>query len=158
MKQIALDGGFFVIVDDEDYEYLSAYKWHRNRTGYARRTLKHKGKSYVSQMHRLILGMEYGGDLTVDHINGNTLDNRKENLRICTRSENQWNRINSKNNTSGYKGVSFHSATGQWRGRVSAHKVEYSVGYFETKELANEAVCEFRKKIHGCFSCNGSKE
>jgi hypothetical protein len=90
MKEIALTGkigsGKFVIVDDDDYEELNKYKWSMMRsrkTDYARRL-----KNVL--MHRLISGASDG--FVVDHINGNGLDNRKENLRVCTVSQ------NSKNN------------------------------------------------------------
>jgi hypothetical protein len=78
-------------VDDEDYERLSKYKWHDNGNGYIRAWVSGKGKAQVHAMlHRMI--MDAGNGLEVDHLNHNTYDNRKKNLRICSRKENSNNR------------------------------------------------------------------
>jgi len=99
------------MVDDEDYEYINRWKWYifkGTNTFYATRTLPRvNGKHLNINMHRVILQTPDG--MYVDHINGNGLDNRGVNLRNCTRSQNQHNRGKSRNNTSGYKGVSWHT-------------------------------------------------
>lgn len=92
MRKISLTKGYSVIVDDADYEYLSQWKWHYN-SGYAER--KENGKHI--RMHRQLCS----GDI-IDHIKGNTLDNRRENLRPATKSQNAMN----MQKLGKYKGVS----------------------------------------------------
>ncbi|MFX4084528.1 HNH endonuclease signature motif containing protein [Sphingobium yanoikuyae] len=87
MKQIPLKGGLFALVDDEDYEKVAAYKWtalraKRSRTVYARTTVSGK----TAYMHRIITGAPDG--MTVDHVDGDGLNNRRSNLAICTQKEN----------------------------------------------------------------------
>jgi hypothetical protein len=93
MKEIPLTQGKVALVDDEDYERVMAYKWYaamQGRQWYALRKVQRDGKQTTVEMHRFILD---AGDspLQVDHINGNGLDNRRVNLRLGTRSENQRN-------------------------------------------------------------------
>jgi hypothetical protein len=92
MKEIKLTKGKTAIVDDEDFDRLSQYKWQFAVIGYARRTVYVKGKKgrQTLYMHRDILATP--SDMFTDHINGNRLDNRKENLRVCTQAENNRNR------------------------------------------------------------------
>lgn len=96
MKKICLTQGFYALVDDEDYERLAQYKWYTNtqknrHTSYAIRVVQ--GRTVY--MHRVIMNASKG--LEIDHINGNGLDNRRENLRICSRSENQRNSYKHRN-------------------------------------------------------------
>jgi hypothetical protein len=104
MKFIDIKGGFQAIVDDEDYYKLSKYRWHlkskSKNSKYAEQTSK---KDLESSMHRIVLKAKKGQ--FIDHINGNTLDNRKENLRFCDLSQNSMNRRISPKNKSGFKGV-----------------------------------------------------
>lgn len=102
MKQIPLTQGKFALVDDEDFERVSQFKWTYKKsinTGYAQRTLWPSNKHLY--LHSFILNTSE----MVDHINGNGLDNRKINLRHANKAINSMNRIKQKNNTSGYKGV-----------------------------------------------------
>jgi hypothetical protein len=114
MKKIKLTQGEFAIVDDDEFERLNKYKWCCSsacgETIYALRGICLGGHKRTSvQMHREIINAPTGMD--VDHINGNRLDNRKENLRLCTRSQNSANQKLSKNNKTGFKGVSYHAQT-----------------------------------------------
>lgn len=86
-KEIRLTKGYVSIVDDEDYEVLSKRKWHCVFQG----TFKY-GRSGRIYMHRLIMKPD-NTNFVVDHINHDTLDNRRCNLRICTKSENQKNKL-----------------------------------------------------------------
>lgn len=97
-KSIPLTRGKIALFDDEDYEELSKYKWFITKV-YASR---HSGNKTV-YMHREI--MKTPENMETDHINGDVLDNRRENLRICTRQENARNIRGISSNTSGYKGV-----------------------------------------------------
>jgi hypothetical protein len=110
MKHIPLTKGFVALVDDGDFQWVSQYNWHVKadprypRLFYARRDFHdHFGKTRCQFLHRLIMKAPPG--LVVDHINGDGLDNRRENLRLCTVGENARNRRKHRNNTSGFTGV-----------------------------------------------------
>src|ERR1700749_1260158 len=109
MKIITLTKDFSAIVDDADYEMLSSYKWHAHYTRklvYAHSTQYLKnGKFKTLVMHRLIMNAQKG-DL-VDHRDRNTLNNQRNNLRICTYRQNNANRKSAQGKTSNYLGVSF---------------------------------------------------
>ena len=107
-------------------------------------------KYYV---HRVIWLMHYGYlPKFIDHIDGNRLNNRIENLRACTLSENSCNSKIRSDSTSKIKGVNWFKPKQKWRARVSLNKKEYHFGYFLTKEEAENAVIIGRKKIHREFA------
>ena len=90
------------------------------------------------KMHRVI--MYANKDQEIDHINGNRLDNRKENLRFCTRSQNNINRtVLSKNNKSGYTGISWDNKRNKWRATISIGYKHIHIGYFSSLEKATGA-------------------
>jgi hypothetical protein len=111
---IILDGKV-VKIDAEDCSLVNNHKWHYNK-GEAKRAglyymwthVRHGGKDTKNSLHRMILNIPTGAKIHVDHINGDTLDNRKCNLRITDSKHNQWNRKLGKSNKSGYKGVGWH--------------------------------------------------
>ena len=108
MKKIPLPGGKFATVDDEDYEWLSQWKWHvriKPTNKYAARN-NHGGTPTTIQMHRQILGAKKGQ--LCDHINGNGLDNRRSNIRLCTPTESNRHVRKRSHNKSGYLGVYWH--------------------------------------------------
>lgn len=108
MKTIALTDGSVALVDDEDFERVSALRWGRMGE-YARSTTRPQ-----ELLHRFVMQTH----LHVDHINGDGLDCRKTNLRAATRAQNLANRGAQANNTSGHKGVSWDSARGRWRASI----------------------------------------
>lgn len=121
--------GKFAIVDEEDYEWLMQWKWHLNGKGYAQR----KQNKKAIPMHRVINKTPEGFD--TDHINRNTIDNRKCNLRSVTRSQNNKNKgfyLNSAKNKSGYIGVYFLEGRQKW----GAKGRRVQLGLFENKEEA----------------------
>ena len=136
-----------VIVDLEQVETLSHFCWY-GKTGewdkYAR-AMSH-GKEI--KMHRLIMGVT---DLKihVDHINGNTYDNRKSNLRLADNATNHMNQKGRKDNKSGYKGVSFRD--GKWTARIG-NGGYYHLGTFKTAEEAAKAYDEKAKELYGEFA------
>lgn len=91
----------------------------------------------------------------IDHINGNTSDNRWSNLRLATNAENMRNTAAYRNNTSGYKGVHFHKPSGRWRADVMHEGRSVSAGYHATPEAAHTAACGLRQRLHGAFANNG---
>lgn len=97
-------------------------------------------------IHRMIMSEPPG--MVIDHIDGNKLDNRKENLRICTQQQNGWNRGKPSNNTSGFKGVCWHKQTQKWQAIIN-HK---HIGYFKTAEKAYEAYVKAAQELHGDFA------
>lgn len=146
MKKILLNNNNYAIVDDEDFEFLNKFNWHKSETGYAVRCEKRK----TIRMHRLIVNCP--DDMLVDHINGNRLDNRKQNLRICTFNENIRNRKKHKNNSSGYKGVSYHKGKKKFQCRISYNGIRINLGNYE---CAKEAAIAYNKKaveLYGEFA------
>lgn len=129
MPYIRISQGYLVVVDEEDYETLSQSKWQYN-SGYARR------KQEPRLMHRLI--MNCPPDMQVDHINGDGLDNRKKNLRICTREQNSKNRTGYLGyNKTGFKGVS--KSGNRCTAKIRVNGVKKHLGTFATKEEAARA-------------------
>jgi len=157
MKIINLTQGQSTQVDDEDFEKLNKYKWFAwfcksTNSYYAIRQTKGTPQIVV-RMHREVVNCPKGK--VVDHINGDTLDNRKENLRICTQGENTKNRRDkNKNNTSGLKGVCLRKTKHKgkvyqtWVAQIGIDKKRVYLGSFKTKELAHEAYKEASKKYH----------
>lgn len=134
MRKIPLTRNQIALVDEEDFEFISKYKWHINTSGYA----YNSGKKQL--MHCLILG---NPSEEIDHINRNKLDNRKCNLRLVTHQQNMFNRSKQKNNKSGFKGVIFDKYRGKWMARCGLNGKTYHLGRFEWKKDALEAYNKF---------------
>lgn len=147
MKYIPLTQGKRTIVDDDMYEYLTCWDWHY-ATGYAKRADWDNGKMKIIRMHHIILPLKDG--LQCDHINGNRLDNRKENLRLVTKAQNMMNRGLQKNSTSGYKGVNKHQ--GKWRAYILEYGKQKHLGVFKDKKEAAKAYNTMAKKLHGEYA------
>lgn len=153
-KYILLTKGYKAIVDEENYNELSKYKWqvsiNDNKYVRAVRTINTGDKRTSISMHREI--MNANKNEVVDHINGNELDNRKINLRLCTNAQNIQNRTClQKDNTSGYKGV-FRSITkGRWFARLCSNGKQIYLGTFKNKRLAAKAYDKAAIKIFGEF-------
>jgi len=145
-----------VTVDEQDAHFLAEYGWSIRRSGateYVQKALFENGV-YVGyrSLHRVITGCEDG--LVVDHKNGNGLDNRRDNLRVCTQAENLRNRKINSNNTSGFKGVRFDplSHTKPWRARITVSGKRYNLGTFCSANEAHEAYCKAAAEKHGEFA------
>jgi len=137
MKKIKLTQGKVALVDDEDYNKLNQFNWYaHNGWGdnfYAVRNVwLAKNKRKTERMHNVIFGKTTEGN-TVDHIDRNGLNNQKENLRECTKSENSLNTDIYKSNTSGFRGVSWDKVTKKWKVQRSFNKKQQYLGVFSTK-------------------------
>lgn len=113
------------------------------------------GKKY--RLHRVIFLYHKGYlpefPVTIDHITGNRDDNRIENLREATKSQQNYNKPISNSNTSGIKGVCWDKTNRKWKTKVESNGKRYTVGYFSDIEEAKNAVRQLREKLHGEF-CN----
>lgn len=153
MKSIPLTQGKIALVDDEDYEYLNQWKWQAYRsknTWYAQRSYKINGRKKSVSMHRLLVSAK--DDKLVDHINGDGLDNRKSNLRICTLTENNHNRRINKDNHSGYKGVYWHARDKRYIAQIKVNGKQIILGRFRDAVDAAKAYDKGAIRHHGSFA------
>ena len=146
MKKIQLTRGQVALVDDEDFEYLNQWLWTAQPNGSNYYALRYKH----IWMHRVIMKTPKG--MYTDHINHNGLDNRKANLRICSRSQNLRNQKLSKNNTSGYKGVHWKKNQRKWLSKISLNGTQLVLGLFTAKKEAAKVYNEAAKKYYGAFA------
>lgn len=156
VKELLLTQGFVAVVDDDDYEYLSQWKWlainnRQRRKVYAGRTKwLGNGKKTTVLMHREILGFPPGKE--IDHIDGDGLHNTKGNLRVCSTSENGRNRSFQRNNTSGFKGVFWRKKSKKWEAAINiAGKTRY-LGKFSSAEEAARAYDATARELHGEYA------
>ena len=149
MKEIKLTQGKVALIDDEDYEMVSKLKWYAMKTS---------NKFYVASsnnkyLHRFIMNVT-DSNIKVDHINGDTLDNRRSNLRLCSHRENIRNCVISKNNTIGYKGIWIRNdgRKKKYAAEITFNYKRIKLGSFYTLEEAAEAYNEAALKYHGEYS------
>lgn len=151
MKEIPLTKGKVALVDDEDFEYLSQWKWIaflKKGIYYAQRQQWVNGRNAIIPMHRAILN---NPDSEVDHRDRNGLNNQRANLRLCTRSQNTMNRGKPKHNKSGYKGV--RTVNGYIRAEIGCNGQRYYLGNFPDLVTAAKAYDAKAKELHGEFAC-----
>ena len=159
-------GKFFAVVDDKLYNELSKFNWNISKNGYAQRRVKIGNKVSTILMHRQIMELSFGDSICVDHINGDRLDNRKSNLRLCTHTENLHNSKLSKRNKSRAKGV-FHQCIKYetkngitykyyWRASIMFNSKLIYLGLFPDTdkgfERAKKAYNDATKKYYGEFA------
>lgn len=148
---ISLTKGESARVSTEDFEWLSAFKWCINGNGYAVRNGVRNGKRTMIQMHREIINAKEGED--VDHINKCKTDNRRENLRVCSRSQNLCNVGKTSKNKSGYKGVSYDVKNKKYAAHVCFRGKQKNLGRYATPEEAHREYIRASKTLHGDFHC-----
>lgn len=147
-----MTGGHTVLVDECDLAAVSAHRWHLHSRGYAVRNVR-SGRRYVPLfMHRVIMCPPPG--LTVDHINGNPLDNRRANLRICSQRDNSRNTSprTRPGQTSRFKGVRMHPKRRKWEAYIRVSGVQKYLGHFPTEEAAAEAYNRAAAEFFGAFA------
>lgn len=158
-KWIALTQGKFALVDAEDFEWLNQFSWVYAK-GYARSGIYNPEiqKTRLHSMHRMITkpsGTSSRGyaDVIVDHINGNTLDNRKANLRFTNVSGNLQNqRKRTKQTTSSFKGVSWNKEKQKWQVKIKANGKHIWLGYFDLEKEAARTYNEAAIRLFGEFA------
>jgi hypothetical protein len=146
---IPLTQGYFAIVDADDYENLSQYKWHAGVKGDRCYAYRKKGKKLIA-MHREILNAPTG--MHCDHINHNGLDNRKANLRLCTPQQNLFNQRPHRNSTSRYKGVYWSGEKKKWRAEIKHNGRKIHIGYFDYEADAAIAYDDYAAELFGEFA------
>lgn len=153
MKKIPLTQGKFALVNDEDYESLQKYKWHAHRQRrriYAMTNIRGmEGKRTKRPMHRLLLPSAE----QVDHMNGNGLDNRRENLRAATQQENSRGFRQQKiATTSKFRGVCWRKDTRKWSSYIWVSGKRIHLGLFEDEKDAARAYNDAAQKFFGGFT------
>lgn len=138
--------GHEVFVDEIDYERLSKFTWWITGNGYVYSARDYKHLS----MHRVVTGIT-DPKITVDHKDRNKLNNRRENLRVCTQAKNTYNKGLNKNSTTGFKGVYFLKARGKYVAKIGIGYKSIHLGCFRNIEDAVMARDAASLKIHGEF-------
>ena len=157
-RKIKLTQGKYALVDAEDFEWLSRWKWHyhkhpKDKVGYAATNGKYENKKRLPRirMHNLIFGKN------VDHINGNGIDNRKSNLRIADKYQQAYNKsVHVHKKSLGCKGVSVvkdkKGILSYWIARISIKGERIYLGTFKNHIAASRAYIKAAKKYHGEFA------
>ena len=154
IRSIPLTRGHFAVVDEEDYERLAQFKWNSNRHYARRHGRAPDGSRRYILMHREILGLTSADKVDVDHINGSGFDNRKCNLRICSRTEHSHNNMkNDRTCSSHFKGVSWNKFAKKWCAKIkpSADSKRMHLGYFTDELAAARAYDDAVRRYHGSF-------
>jgi hypothetical protein len=153
MTIIVISKGLHTAVDDDVLDLFSTLKWQamydsHTKKYYARCHQRIDGKDKTVLIHRIIMGAKKGE--IVDHINGNTLDNRRQNLRICTNAENCRNKKIHSDNQNGFKGIRKHKNF--WQAKVTKDYKDYYAGSFKTPLEAAIAYNKKAKELFGEFA------
>lgn len=149
MKRIPLTQGYFAIVDNCNYNWLNQYKWSVcNQNGFLKAVSWVHGKNV--SMHRLIMNPPKGMD--VDHINHDALDNKLNNLRVCTRSQNCCNQKPRVGTSSHFKGVTFNKKCQKWVAQITKNGKYHWIGSRESEIEASELYNEKAKELFGEFA------
>lgn len=139
--------------DKEDYQKIKDICWYKDtKTGYIRGHVPNCGGR--TSLHRIVMNAVKGE--TIDHINHKLEDNRKSNLRKCSRSQNSANSVTRKDNNSGYPGVSYSRGKKKWFAQICVNGERINLGYFDTKNGAILARDEASEKYFKEFTYQNS--
>lgn len=140
-----------ILIDDEDFPFLFNKKWRvlKTQDGHLYVTTGRAGD--YKGLHRILLDVK-DPNILVDHINGNGLDNRRANLRLCNNMENQRNRIKKAKGSSKYKGVSWSKEKNLWKSYICIKRKTYHLGYFDDEIVAAKKYDEAAIKHFGQFA------
>jgi hypothetical protein len=152
-RLIRVSGGYFAVVDEEDFERVNQYTWtllwkKGGENYYAHTFYFENGEKFHLIMHRFILGVT---ELNIDHINGNGLHNYKSNLRQCTQKQNSWNRRSSRFSVSKYRGV-YKRKNGNFSATITCNKIKHYLGVFKTEIDAGKAFDLKAREFYGQYA------
>lgn len=155
-------GMFVALIDDED-AVLAELNWsiHAQSDGYtlyAWRANPTGSENRMQHLHKAVAERAFGEipeGYEVDHIDRNGLNNQRHNLRFVTHQQNQWNRGKSANNTSGFKGVSWHKNRQKWQASIRINGKQVYLGIFPTREEAYKAYCDAADEVHKEYANHG---
>jgi len=147
MKEIKLKDGYFVKVDDADFEWLSQFKWilHKQTNGLLR-CIRYENQKTIS-MSRAIMGVN-DSKILVDHKDHDPLNNQRSNLRLCTKQQNNFNKLPAKNSSSKYLGVSWDKENKKWVSCIMFNRKHIKIGRFINEE---DAAIAYNKKAAELF-------
>lgn len=162
MKTVELSDGTAVLVDDEDFHVASQFSWHmtgvRTYNGYTWQypgtNVRVDGKHKMLLLHRLLMGARFGDNRRLDHVNGNTRDAQKSNLRWCSHGQNISNQRNrtKTNKSSRFHGVYFDRWKQRWKAQIRCEKRKVCLGNFTDEVQAARAYDMAAMKLHGSFA------
>lgn len=144
LKNARLEEVGRAVIDTDDKDRVLYYKWYLNQNGYV-------CNDVVGYLHSFVSGKDKKG-VVVDHINNNKLDNRKENLRICSNGVNIQRAVSFKSNTSGYRGVCYVRRLDRWFASIKKDGIQYSLRYHKTKEDAAKAYNKKALELFGEYA------
>jgi len=152
MKEIKLaNNKGIALVDDEDYELVSKYKWHMLSATrrYARAAIKIETNKYIrTLMHKLIMDTKEH----IDHIDSDGLNNQRSNLRIATQSNNMMNASKQNRGSSRHKGVCWQKKNNKWTAYITLNKIRYYLGIFIDENKAAEAYNIKAEELFGEYA------
>ncbi|MGB4825387.1 MAG: HNH endonuclease [Leuconostoc mesenteroides] len=159
-KIIELTQGQFAIVDEEDFERVDKFKWRANRKKngnfYARTHWRDEnGRAIKKDLYSFVVNFKK--EQQVDHINLNTLDCRRKNLRVATKQQNRFNTSVKETNKTKFKGVTFRGEN-IFEAKISCNKIYYKLGKFNNAEDAAKAYDKKAKELFGEFAWSNFKE
>ena len=156
MKKIKLTQGKFAIINNEDFDRVSQFNWQYDggENGYAKRSirigLRKENRKWKEYLHRYITGCPQ--EFCVDHINGDKLDCRRNNLRICNMSQNLGNSNINKLNTSGFKGVTWLNKNKKWMAQINFKNKHFYLGSFTNRLEAGKTYNVAATRFFGNYS------
>lgn len=142
----------FMQTDKKNSHYLNEYKWSvykGGKTFYVHAAVVRDGKWTTILLHRLIMGLEFGDERVVDHLNHNGLDNRECNIMIKTNQGNMMNKQKYQSNSTGTTGVTWHKPSKKWVARIMLNGKQFNLGYFDNKKDAIKARKTGEEKYFG---------
>lgn len=151
MKYIPVSRGKWrTAVDDDMYGVLSLSKWHYKK-GYVCRVVRGENGRYTIQyMHRIIMQTPKG--METDHIDRDKMNNQRSNLRVCTGTQNKWNRGMLRNNKTGFRGVCFAKKSGKWQAGIRMNGKQVYLGQYSTPEEASAVYNRVAKSLRGEYA------
>ena len=147
---------YYWLFDLEDYDKIKDYYWSPNSKKSKYASAKDKKLNTTVQMSRIIMGIPIQDKRKVDHINHNVFDNRKDNLRVCTNSQNNMNKGLQSNNTSGVTGVTWRKEKHKWEAQIRLNRKNMHLGLFQNFDDAIRTRKEAEEKYFGEYSYDNS--